>query len=203
MKRMLITVCLLAAPMVSGAVPISDNWGSVEVEYWGRRDTCMGDCSHLPDVLYGRVVIDLELAPWDPNPDESLGHYGRPRGGFLDPGGFVTALEQSLIGGRSADLVTVSDWSPAHFNPEIYSVQNQEFVTLDGEIVAEQRLEFSMVAPRDWGIEGDSLAQRFDVRTEDIGGDASGIFQELINGVSRGYFFLIDRMRATPKVCQP
>jgi len=202
MKRMLMTASLLAAPMVSEAVPIAERYGAVDVEYWGRLENCSsGDCSDLPDVLYGRLLIDLSLAPRDLNPDDGVGNYGRARGGFLDPG-FVTTPEQSLLG-RSADRVGVSDWSPANFNPDSYRVQNQAFITIDGEIVAEQRLEVGMVSFRDWGIEGDSLVQRFDVRTEDIGGDATGVFQSLIDGVSRSYSFIVDRMRVTPKVCRP
>jgi hypothetical protein len=199
MKHWLLAAPLLAAPIVSFGAPITGPYDVVDVEYWGTLYNCAGDCSDLPDVLHGRLQIDLSLAPRDTRDEPLIGEYSRHATGFVAPG-FVIAQGQFLRG-LSADMVVVGDLNPSA--AELYRVQNHSSITVDGLLVAEQRTEVGIASLRQWGIEGDSIVQQFDVRTADVDGEGDGIVSELLNGVSRGYSFLIDRMRVTPRVCRP
>ncbi len=198
MKRLLLGASLMTAPMISSADDTSDAgpYGSVDVEYWGTLSNCsIGDCSKLPDVLHGLLQIDLLRAPRDLNPDPLFGHYQSRSNAFVTRPG----LE---LQGRSADLVVVADFNP--FAAEAYSAQDHADVYEGGELVGEHALEVGLTALRDWGIEGDSIVQSFDVRTADIeGADGRGVFQQLMNGVRLGYSFVVDRLRVTPQVCRP
>lgn len=196
MKRLLLTASLLGMPMVSFAddPEPSGRVAGVDLEYWGTLENCsIGDCSGLPDVLHGLLQVDLFRAPRDLNADPLFGHYQSRDNAFVTRPG----LE---LQGRSADLVVVADRNP--LAAEAYSVQDHADIYDGDELVNEQALEVGLRAPRDWGVEGDSIVQDFDVRPAEIeGAEGFGVFQQLINGVRLGYSFVVDRLRVTPRFC--
>ena len=206
MKRLMCVASFALAPSVSLADDPEPSFDAVDVEYWGRLETCSyGDCGDLPDVLYDKLTINVSLAPPDLFPDNPLtGDYGPMRGSVLS--NFVTTPSQTL-GGRPRDFVVVNTFTgaalPNHGSVETYTVSNASSIVKDGEEVAEQRVQVGLSAPRDWGIEGDGILQQFDVRTADVGGDGRGVVTQLLNGVRIGYSFIVDRFRATPRVCRP
>ena len=202
MKRILLAASLVAAPTLASAVPISESHDFVDVEYWGRLDRCDGACSNLPNELHGSFVIDLSRAPRDLRPDEAFGHYERSQFGFVSSA-FVTTPSQTLRG-VSEDQVIVADHGLSRFESDTYRVRNLSSVTIDGTMVAMERLEIGLFSfQSDWGIEGDSIVQEFDVHISDIAGEGTGLIETLFNGVHSRLTFFVDRMRATPRVCRP
>ena len=63
-------------------------------------------------------------------------------------------------------------------------------------------MRISVGSPVDF-IMGESLVQSFDLRPEESGGSAGGTFESFFDGVGSGFSFVIDRIRATPRVCRP
>ncbi len=183
---------------------VSERPDFLDVEYWTTSG--VGEEGQR----YGKLRIDLSLAPPDNRPDdEFLGNYTwlhQPRCSCLeDVSGFVQDLRFSSFEGRSIDNVEVIDHRTDIPYPfDYFSVSNGEWLRNADGTQDSTNLHLSLSALRGFDfIDGDSLNQRFDVRTDGVNVTGEGSFNEAFGDVvGRLFHFTIARLRVTPRICR-
>jgi hypothetical protein len=183
----------------------------IDIEYWGTVTLALGDMPHrVGDRIHGTARIDTKYAPPDYDVDSAaVGTYGInylpdcPSGctWVKEPSGFVTTPGLADIGGIVGDLVKIEDGglvdsfaltdfqAGAGFDPNV-----------DDEPERSEDFWF-LIGGQDF-LDGDELLQQFDVELDSsdrgVGGRGSKF-----GGVWNRIEFVLDRVRATPRVCAP
>jgi hypothetical protein len=119
-----------------------------------------------------------------------------------EPSGFVTSPGIRDLGGAVYDQVLVIDRAldPSHeFTLDEYDVRDYEIAP---DFRGASQLRINVGSAVDF-IMGESLVQSFDLRPAESGGAAGGTFESFLDDVASGFSFVIDRIRATPRVCRP
>jgi len=210
---------MLSAPWVAHAGPATEAAGSatksgvvIDLEYWGTVTEATSGPRAVGDAVHSVVRIDTRVAPRDFSFyfAEWAGEYDVnqecPRNcppERTEPSGFVTSPGIKDLGGPVYDRVRVIDRDAdpsGDFDLDEYSVRDYEIRSAEG--AGWQQLEIGVASPLDF-IMGDGLVQSFDLRPAEAGGGAFGQFVSFLDGVSSGFSFAIERIRATPHVCRP
>jgi hypothetical protein len=208
-----VAAVLLACPFGSRAglvAATSDNATNtvLDVEYWGSVYT--GSFTLTGEKVHGTMRVDTALAPPDNSPASWLGRYswtdcGQETCPVVDaPTAFVSDDRDPVRTGKtsslSGDHVLVIDQDPSPFggNWDRFEVANHEGAGLSES----WSLYLNVGSSLDF-IQGTGLMQQFDLHLANSGDDSAvGYTAHTVNGVFSYVGFLINRIKATPKVCR-
>ena len=206
-----IATAVLASPLGIDATPMMDGRQVLDVEFWGTVsfvDSLVDRTSRAGDPVYALMRIDLSLGWNDTDASEPGGDYGfnpeRCRGycpPLIDtPHTFVKTLGVPTVADGSYDGVTL--FNAPDFDR--FSIRDWELGPRGNDLPrTHQELTVNVVENSDF-IHGTGLLQTFDVRpAQDGRGAAYGSWNLLAGGVSKAFTFVVDRIRATPRVCRP
>jgi len=204
----------LAAPWAAYAAPSSEAVDVIDIEYWGTVTEAIRTPERsIGDFIYGRMRIDTRvpvsdgewfLPHWAGEYDVYPGCSRTCPRPSSERSGFVTSPGITDRGGGVFDRVWVidSDVDPsAGFPSDTFVVRDWE-QSNQGPPYDFDSLSIEVSSPVNF-IMGNSLVQSFDLELEESGGTATGESQSVRNGLGSLFSFVIDRIRATPRVCRP
>jgi hypothetical protein len=200
---------------VLDSTPAPQSYTVIDIDFWGTISNDYGG-PRVGEAIEGSMRLDLRFAGadheyWSPNWGVYGVNYPPCERNCPEPepdreSRFVTT-RGGLVEGQSYDEVTVVDSIPGSdsFPHDYLRVQDWEWSGLPSDDSdADLRVVVGISSSVVDFIHGDGLLQPFDLRLADAGGDTAGggIWQQLVNGVSSGFEFALDRIRVTPKVCR-